>query len=263
MAQPLSVQLYTVRDAFGADPVAALKRLADIGFTQVEPFAIANFADQLAEALPASGLGVSSAHAGLVADDVDAHEVLAVAQRLGVPVVIDPFVAPEKWQSRDDVLATAAKLNELVAPAADLGLKVGYHNHAHELQSRIDGVTALELFAGALHEAVVLEVDTYWSEIGGESAVALLGRLGEQVQFLHIKDGPRVDDVKTQTAAGRGEMPIAEILAAAPHATPVVELDDHAGGDMFDDVTESFRYLTEELGQTAGTRAGGANGAAL
>ncbi|GAB3398107.1 sugar phosphate isomerase/epimerase [Schumannella luteola] len=257
MAQPLSVQLYTVRDALAADTPGTLKRLADIGFTQVEPFAIVDFADALADALPASGLGISSAHNGLVGDDVDAHQVLAVAQRLGVPTVIDPYVGPEKWQTREDVLATAAKLSALVGPAHDLGLRIGYHNHAHELQSRIDGTTALEVFADALHEAVVLEVDTYWAEIGGVNAAELLGRLGDRVQFLHIKDGPRVDDVKTQTAAGRGEIPIADILAAAPHATPVVELDDHAGGDMFDEVIESFRYLTEELGQTAGTPSAG------
>ena len=39
---PLSVQLYTVRDAIAADLPGTLKRLADIGYTQVEPFRSSN-----------------------------------------------------------------------------------------------------------------------------------------------------------------------------------------------------------------------------
>lgn len=36
----LSVQLYSVRDAFAADPADTLRRLAAIGFTQVEPYGV-------------------------------------------------------------------------------------------------------------------------------------------------------------------------------------------------------------------------------
>jgi len=51
----LSVQLYTVREAMAEDVAGTLQKIADIGFTQVEPY---NFADVpgLAEALAAAGL---------------------------------------------------------------------------------------------------------------------------------------------------------------------------------------------------------------
>ena len=35
----VSVQLYTVRELLTEDTVGTLKKIADIGFTQVEPFA--------------------------------------------------------------------------------------------------------------------------------------------------------------------------------------------------------------------------------
>ena len=44
-----------------------------------------------------------------------------------------------------------------------------------------------------------------------------------------------------------GGLPIAEILAAAPQAAPIVELDAYAGGDVFDALAESRRFIVEAL----------------
>ena len=55
MTSPISVQLYTVRDAIAADLPGTLRRLADIGFTQVEPWGFVERVDEYAEALPAAG----------------------------------------------------------------------------------------------------------------------------------------------------------------------------------------------------------------
>ena len=49
----LSVQLYSVRDAFAHDPTGTLERLAGLGFTQVEPYGVRENLDVLREALPA------------------------------------------------------------------------------------------------------------------------------------------------------------------------------------------------------------------
>src|SRR5699024_2283779 len=127
-------------------------------------------------------------------------EVAAAAASLGITTVIDPFVAPEKWQSADDIADTARRLNEAAVIAAEHGITVGYHNHAHEIESTIDGVTALEHFASLLDPAVVLEVDTYWVAVGGADPVELLGRLGDRVVAIHVKDGPATAETKDQVA---------------------------------------------------------------
>jgi sugar phosphate isomerase/epimerase len=240
VTSPLSVQLYTVREALAADLPGTLQRIAQIGFRQVEPFGFVEHADAYAEALPAAGLVAPSSHASLIGQDL--APILAAAQKVGVGTVIDPFVDPERWTSREGVEGVAAELNRIAAQAADSGIRIGYHNHAFELENRIDGVAALEVLAGSLDPAVLLEVDTYWAQVGGEDAVALLGRLGEKVQFLHIKDGAITHENKEQVAVGSGRMPIREILAAAPQALPVVELDDFEG-DVFDAVADSWAFL--------------------
>jgi sugar phosphate isomerase/epimerase len=239
----LSVQLYTVRELLTEDTVGTLRRIADIGFTQVEPFAFLSFGDTLREGLAEAGLTAPTTHQGFIGGDLD--EVFAAAQALGSQTVIDPYVAPERWQSADDVAAIAEQLNEAAAVAARYGVRVGYHNHAHELESTIDGTTALQFFAGKLAPEVVLEVDTYWVAVGGHDPLTLLPALGDRVVALHIKDGPGTTETKDQVAVGQGSLPIADIIAAAPSALRVVELDD-SRGDRFQAVADSYAFLTEK-----------------
>ncbi len=237
----LSVQLYTVRELLTDDTVGTLRRIADIGFTQVEPFAFLSFGDDLRRGLSEAGLSAPTTHQSFIGGDLD--EVFAAAAELGIETVIDPFVAPERWQTAESVDEIAAQLNEAATAAARHGVRVGYHNHAHELESTIDGVTALEYFAGKLSPEVVLEVDTYWVAVGGQDPVALLGRLGDRVVALHIKDGPATTETKDQVAVGQGSLPIEQIIAAAPSALRVIELDD-SRGDRFQAVADSFAFLT-------------------
>ena len=238
--KPLSVQLYTVREALVADPAAALERLASIGFTRVELFGFVDRAAEFAELLPRFGLTPSSAHASLVGKDI--VPVFEAAKKLGLTTVIDPMVAAEAWKTSDSVVAIADELNSIARIAADEGITIGYHNHSWELESHLDGTSALEAFADNLDPAVVLEVDTYWSQVGGVPAVGLLERLGDRVQFIHVKDGDISRDNLKQVAVGSGRMPVTEILAAAPQAVRVVELDDFAG-DVFDALADSVTYL--------------------
>ncbi|MDY0946156.1 sugar phosphate isomerase/epimerase [Frigoribacterium sp. CFBP9039] len=240
MTSPISVQLYTVRDAIAADLPGTLQRLADIGYTQVEPWGFVERVDEYAEALPAAGLTAPSAHAKLVGQDL--QPIFEAAVRLGVSTVIDPHIDETRWITREDVEAVAAELGEVAEAARAHGLTVGYHNHAFELENLIDGTPALEVFAAALPADVVLEIDTYWVEVGGVDAAELLARLGDRVRFLHIKDGPKTKDDTEQVAVGRGTMPVRDILRAAPQALAVVELDDH-NGEVFTALEQSHSFL--------------------
>jgi sugar phosphate isomerase/epimerase len=237
---PLSVQLYTVRTALAADPAAALERIAGLGFTTVELFGMVEHVDTYAELLPRFGLTPSSAHEFLLGRDI--VPVIEAARRLGVTTVINPSGEPAQWTDSDTVVGLAEELNGIARIAADEGITVGHHNHWWELESSLDGTTALEAFADNLDPAVVLEVDTYWAEVAGVSAPALLGRLGDRVRFIHVKDGDISRDNLRQTAVGGGRMPVAEILAAAPQAVRVVELDDF-DGDVFSALADSVSFL--------------------
>jgi sugar phosphate isomerase/epimerase len=241
----LSVQLYTVREAIQADLEGTLARVAEIGFTQVEPY---NFAAMpgLGAALSAAGLTAPTTHAHFVGiSDSELGELFQAAKELGIGRVIDPHVPAERWQDAQSVAEIASQLNAAAAIAAKHGVSIGYHNHAHELESIIDGRTALEVFTDSLSPEVKLEVDTYWAFAGGQDPVALLGRLGDRVVALHIKDGAGTAETKDQTAVGSGMLPIRDIIEASPTALRVVELDD-SRDDRFQAIADSFAYLTRE-----------------
>lgn len=236
----ISVQLYSVRDHLGDLP-AALDRLAEIGFRNVEPFDFVDHADGYARALAGAGLKAPSAHAHLLEAE-DPEPSFAAAVTCGIPTLIDPGIEPDGWHSRDEVARIADRLNRLGAAAARHGIAVGYHNHAFEIRSRIEDRSAFELLAELLEPAVVLELDTYWAEVGGESAAELLHRLGDRVRFLHVKDGPLTDVDLDQLPAGKGAMDQPAVLAAAPAALRVIEFDDYRG-DTFEGVAASLAYL--------------------
>lgn len=237
----LSIQLYSVRHALADDTPGTLRRIADIGFRQVEPFGFVDKADQYQELFAEVGFSAPSGHASLVGGDQAGS--FAAAAKLGMGTVIDPSIDRRRWTTRDDVAGVAADLNQAAKAAGERGLRVGYHNHAFETATKIDGVTALEVLAEHLDEGVVLEVDTYWAEVGGVSAAELLGRLGDRVQFIHVKDGPITENGNDQVAAGNGSVDVLGILEAAPHALRIVEFDGF-NGDIFEAIRDSFTYLT-------------------
>jgi sugar phosphate isomerase/epimerase len=237
-----SLQLYTLRNAIQEDLPGTIRKVAEIGFTPVEPYNFVATAQELGEALRDNGLAAPSGHAPLLSQDQD--QIFTAARELGITTVIDPFIPADRWQSAEDVQATAAQLNAAAKKGAEYGIRVGYHNHQWELESRIEGRTALEYFADLLDPELVLEVDTYWVAVGGQDPVDILGKLGTRVKFIHIKDGPLTTDTKAQLPAGQGKVAVLDVIAAAKSLeVGVVEFDDY-DGDIFEGINESLSFLT-------------------
>jgi sugar phosphate isomerase/epimerase len=248
---PLALQLYTLRDQLPAGRKTVLQAVRDLGYGAVEPYDVRTDPAALRADLDEAGLAVCSVHARVLGDD--AGSLLDGARTVGADTVIVPSVPPERFADAGAVAALARELNQAAARAADRGLRIGYHNHAFEFTA-VGGRTGLEALADALDPGVVLEVDTYWAAVGGQDVPALLGRLGDRVRYLHVKDGPVTRD-DPMTAVGGGRMPIAEILAACPSAQwHVVELD-RCATDMLTAVADSIAWLASRgLATTATVR---------
>ena len=236
----LSVQLYTLRAMLDDDADAALGAVAGLGFRRVEPFDLVRFRDVLRDGLPRHGLTAPTAHASLLGGDRPA--VFEAARELGVATVVEPWLDPERWATVDGVRRIAEELTAVADEAAGFGLRIGYHNHHFELATNLGGRHALEVFADAVDPRVGLEVDTYWAHAGGADVPELLRKLGDRVVALHVKDGDGSLDTTRQVAVGSGTLPVPAILAAAPDALRVVELDDTAG-DLVDALRESRSFL--------------------
>jgi sugar phosphate isomerase/epimerase len=241
---PPALQLYTVREELPGDRKNVLARIAAFGYGAVEPFNVLSDPEGLRDDLAAAGLSVSSVHA--IPSGEQAEAVAAAAETLGTDTIIVPYLDPARFADADSVQAVARELNDMASFAADRGLRLGYHNHDFELSSLIGGRPALEVLADALDDQVLLEVDTYWAAVGGQDVPELLGRLGERVRYLHVKDGPAVSRDDFMTAVGGGRLPVAQILAACPSAQwHVVELD-RCATDVLTAVGDSLAWLADQ-----------------
>lgn len=267
MNQPaVSVQLYAVNDQLTNDLDGTLARLSGMGLRQVEAFNFVDRAAELAEAFTRHGLAARTGHATFLSDErrrgdiviptPPEKDVFEAARTLGLDILIDPFVSPDRWLDEEQVAATADRLNQVAERAADYGLRVGYHNHTQEFAASFAGRSAFEVFAEQLRDDVTLEVDLYWAATAKQDVPALLGRLGDRVKALHVKDGflkpdPFADgtpfDATTldQRPAGQGEVPLLDCLAAAPSTDFAVIEFDHYAGDIFDGIQASVAYLNE------------------
>lgn len=260
----ISVQLYTVRDAVAEDREGTFARLHAMGVRTVEGFAITQDPTATRAALDAAGLRMPTAHSNFLSEEIrfgemvmavpPLEESLDAAQELGVEVLIDPMVSPERWASMEEIKRTAQRLNEAAGLAAERDITVGYHNHSMEFHHRFDGAYALERFADLLDPEIMLEVDVFWAAIGGTDVPELLRGLGDRIQALHVKDGIiGVDpfsaehlgrmDVLDQRAIGTGELDFAAILESAPHAQYAVIEFDTFEGDIFEAISNSYTYL--------------------
>ncbi len=264
VAPRISLQLYTVDKALAPDLDGGVARLAAIGFDTVEAFAFVGRAAELRTAFDAHGISARTGHAFLVEESIPlpdgtvmtapSHaETFAEASALGLEIVIDPFVGPDHWTTREGVERVAARLNAAAEEAAGHGLRVGYHNHDHELRPHIDGKPALQVLAELLDPRVVLELDLYWASAAGIDLVPFIEELGDRIVAVHVKDGPMREGISTaqvptdQTPAGQGDVQLADALAAASSLEYAVIEFDGFDGEIFDGVEQSYRWLRATL----------------
>lgn len=242
-----SVQLYTVREAVAEDLEDTLKRVAAIGYTKVEPYGFVPRVEEYEVLLHKFGLMAPTGHAQFIGQDTDVHAALKAAKRLNMKTLIDPYTPPEDWKDKAKVEGFAAELNRISEIAKEYNIKIGYHNHFWELSERIDGEIAFDFFISKLSPDVVIELDTYWCEVGGVSAPEYLKKHADRIVAIHVKDGTKDGDRDKQVPAGQGEVPVKEILAAAgENVLPVVEFDLFTSGEIFDGITQSLAYIKEQ-----------------
>lgn len=240
MTRPeVSVQLYTVRNPLAISRDATLERLAKMGFKSVEPFGLPTEVEQLKSSLQRNGLTAPTAHAGLLHDPSAA---IAAAQLIGCELLIEPWQPDSRFESKADVSKLADELTAASKMAEASGLKIGYHNHAHELTNQIDGVPALFVLADLTPSDVLFEVDLYWCQAAGVDPLDVLSPLSGRVAALHAKDAPKGGATSDQVPLGQGDVPLLEAFAVLPDARVIVEFDEYAG-DIFEGIEKSVEYL--------------------
>ncbi len=202
------IQLYSVRDLASQDLEAALREVAAIGYKYVE-FAgfFGNSAETVKGWLDKYGLTCSSTHSGWTELRDNFEETVKYHKIIGNKNYIIPgadLSTPEKLQEFVDFC------NEYAPKLEAEGMKLMYHNHAHEFHLHEDGQMIYSVLENCTN--IDLETDTYWLYVGKTNPLAVLDRLHDRIKLIHIKDGDIDGHGKP---LGMGTAPAAEVYKKA------------------------------------------------
>ena len=241
--KPISVQLYSLRDASADNFDEVLKRLADIGYLGVEPFNLfGKSPKEFRQQVEDLGMTVSSTHYPW-ANRSDINEVIDTVGALDLSRAAGGF-GPDDFADRNAIARTVDTVNDLTDKLNHAGLELFLHNHWWEFVEH-EGRKGYHILQEECPD-VLFEVDTYWAANFGDSdPVSEVRRIRKRAPLLHIKDGPLTKG-EAHVAVGEGRMDIPAIIDAADEDILewiVVELDD-CDTDMMTAVQKSYAYLT-------------------
>jgi sugar phosphate isomerase/epimerase len=236
---PMGIQLYMVNADLTKDPAGTLKKIADIGYSEVETAGLGKLsAAQFRDLLRDAGLRAPSAHLGFGTEDTG--KLLDDAKTLGVEYVVSSMLPPKdegmpaffmslNSLSADDFRRIAAKANEIGQRAKAAGMQYAYHNHNFEFRDVGDGKTGYDILIEETDASVVkFETDCGWMKVGGKDPVEYLKRHGNRIAMLHAKDFKNI--TKPVTALFSQDRPIpTELGRGSIDYKPIVEAGLKAG----------------------------------
>lgn len=221
---PLGLELYSVRDELPKDYAGTLKKVAALGYREVEAAGFyGHSATEAKQAFADAGLKCVSAHHS--SDDLSTKldDIIAFHKTLGAEYIVcsypghknPPASGAEHSFSLEDWHWNAENFNRWGKKVKAAGMRFGYHNHTPEF-TVVDGVTPYDELMKLTDPALVtFEMDCGWVVVGGGDPVALLKKYSNRVSMLHVKDFQPGVNPPHAAQLGHGRIDYKPIFAAA------------------------------------------------
>jgi sugar phosphate isomerase/epimerase len=244
LGRPIGLELYTVNAELDKDYEGTLKKVAEVGYTEIEAgVSTKRPAADAKKAFDAAGLKCHSLHIGMGGIE----EAIPYAKEVGAKYVISSvtFPVPPKPGpdgkidmkalfaqlssfTLDDYKLIAARCNDMGKKAKDAGLQFGYHNHNFEFKPQSGGAYGYDIILKNTNPSLVtFELDCGWMAAAGHDPAEYLTKYSNRYSLLHIKDfhptsapstGLSPDDRPKPAELGRGHVDYKPIFAAAKKA---------------------------------------------
>lgn len=271
LSRPIGLQLYTLMGIIDNDLDGTLRKLSEIGYTELE-----------------SAFSMKGGYYGLKPKEFygkaksfglnwRAHHVIGAPFKLpagakmptgadGKPITLPPMknlkenmqeivdsgaeggvkflvCASTPIGTTEEIKTSIATLNKTYESCRKAGLTLSYHNHDAEFRA-VDGKVPYAMFFTELNPDIKFELDLAWAVKGGMDPVSLFRLYPGRFPTWHVKD---IDaELKNVLPVGKGIIDFKRIFAQADLAGlqyPFVEHDQPA--DAFGSLTASMDALKQ------------------
>lgn len=205
----LALQLYSLREVFPADVAGTMKKVAEMGYKEVEFAGYYGLGSaEMKKLLDDCGLKAVSTHVGTDAirnrlkEEIEFN--LAVGNK-NIVLASTPMENPEQVKQAAELLSQAAET------AAGYGVTIGYHNHGYEFERTENGVRYIDLLAKYSSQKVNFQFDVYWVTYGGADPMEYVAKYAGRECLMHLKELAK-DEPKRNVEIGSGKIDFASLI---------------------------------------------------
>ena len=260
----IGIQLYSVRDEMKKDPLGTLKKVAEMGYKNVEH---ANYVDgkfygyapkEFRKVLDDLGLAMPSGHTVMNGNHWDAakndftdvwKKTVEDAALLGQKYVVSPWLDVSLRKNFDDCKRFMEVFNKSGELCKKSGMKFGYHNHDFEFSLRLTSVKVYDIIMQNTDPNLVaqqLDIGNMYN--GGGRAVDLLKQYPGRFELMHVKDEIKGEKENYEsTILGTGIIGVAEVLKLAAKSGGtiqyIIEQESYQGKSPLDSIKADLDWI--------------------
>ena len=199
----ISLQLWSVNDAMQADPASTIEKIGKMGYKFVEAAGYSNGQFygmdpvKFKALVEANGMQFLGSHGGLYLPDSATwdstmawwDECVAAHKVAGVKYMVQASMGRNAYRSLDTLKMYCDYFNAIGEKCKAAGIQFGYHNHAREFDTQLDGHTVYDfMLQNTDPEKVIFEIDLYWLKDGGGDLATYVAKYPGRFELYHVKD---------------------------------------------------------------------------
>ena len=251
----IGVQLYSVRNDLPKDFAGTLKKLSEIGFSEVEAYGfdgekfIGHTLKELYDTVKDMGMSVSGSHinTGIISEDANVKEwdfwkkCAAAVKSANAEWAIQAWVPEAK--SLDDLKRIVAYFNHAGEICKAGGAKFGFHNHYDEFHKIGDEMILDYLIKNTDPKLVSFQMDLGHVVNGGGDCIHYLHNYPGRFHLWHASDYDKTKKEYTET--GKGSVPYPKLFEVAASDLQHLIVEQETEGDIFASCKRDFDYLKQ------------------
>jgi sugar phosphate isomerase/epimerase len=218
----IGLQLYTLRNLMGKEPRETLKKVAAIGYTELETFGYADgkFFGMAPKEFKTylSSLGMNTPSGHYMPDQLRSGwgKIVDDAAEAGQKYMACAYIMPNE-RTLDDYKKFIDLFNQSAETCQKAGIQFVYHNHDFEFENVNGQIPYDMILKGTDPKLVKMELDLYWTVFAKQDPVALFKKNPGRFPLVHMKDMAKTEK-REFAEVGVGSIDFQRILDAGKTA---------------------------------------------